>query len=1046
LLAGQFSGSVDPTLQGHYALASRRASSQGLGRRLLLAFFGISAFSALVAAAAIYSFLEVGRSLSLIDRRIDPILASLEVSRSVERIVATSAALSSATNEVHRNHVFARLSREAKRLQALLNELRDGGIGDRTLAPIEGNAVQLDANLTAMDADVRLRLQVRGRIKDLLHSVFDANEETQRLLSPTLLVYDSQIERFGSLLGTGGKSDNLPGETARPLIAGLLAERSVQRVQQQIAETADGLAQAATSEEKQRLPILAFQIRRAIGEIESTARVLDLKLRPLFLAEVEKFKTLVDGPNSIPQLRQHELALLADAGRLLTENTELSAKLTASAERLVEATKQEVRAATASAVRVQRIGTRAIAGLVVLSLLTSILIVWRYVGRNIVARLNRLSGAMFDIAGGGRDVAVSVAGRDEIAAMGQAVEVFRQNAIERDALLVERAEAAQRLERQVEERTAELTNALQQQTATAEVLQVINSSPGNLAPVFDAMLERALRLCEAPCGHFRVLDNHLLHLVASRGVPDAYAEFLRVPMRLHPDNPLGRMLRGERVIRNVDVADEEVYRAGDDPMRRAFVDLGGARSVAHVALVKDDKLLGTLSIYRREVNPFSDKHIALLQNFAAQAVIAIENARLLNELRDRQAELRVTFDNMGDGVAMFDAERRLAAWNRNFQEILDLPGGLLGEPPSLTELVGFLAERGEFGAAIDAETEVQRFADNVGRHYSYERTRPDGRVLEVRHNPVAGGGVVVIYSDITERKRAEAEIRASRDAAEAALRELKQAQASLIHAEKMASLGQLTAGIAHEIKNPLNFVNNFAGLSVELLDELKAAATAGDSLGDDARAEIDDIVATLAGNLGRIAEHGRRADGIVSSMLAHSRGGVGERRIIDLNALVEEALNLAYHGVRAQNQSFNVTLERDFDPTLAPIELVPQDITRVLLNLFGNGFYAADKRRREAAADGFCPVLRVATRDLGEAVEIRVRDNGTGIAPAIRDRLFQPFVTTKPTGEGTGLGLSISWDIVTQQHGGTLAVDSELDEFTEFTVRLPRRPPVANAA
>jgi signal transduction histidine kinase len=255
----------------------------------------------------------------------------------------------------------------------------------------------------------------------------------------------------------------------------------------------------------------------------------------------------------------------------------------------------------------------------------------------------------------------------------------------------------------------------------------------------------------------------------------------------------------------------------------------------------------------------------------------------------------------------------------------------------------------------------------------------------------------------------------------------------------MASLGQLTAGIAHEIKNPLNFVNNFAGLSIELLDELKeTAAPAIAGLAEDERAEIDEIVAMLTGNLEKIAEHGSRADGIVKSMLEHSRGVSGERRNVDLNTLVDEALNLAYHGARAQDAGFNITLERDLDPAVAPIELAPQEVTRVFLNLIGNGFYAAAKRARGDGEAGYCPTLQVSTRDLGEAVEVRVRDNGTGIAPEIRDQLFQPFFTTKPTGEGTGLGLSISWDIVTQQHGGSIEVDSEPGEFTEFTIRLPR--------
>src|SRR5438045_3854675 len=255
----------------------------------------------------------------------------------------------------------------------------------------------------------------------------------------------------------------------------------------------------------------------------------------------------------------------------------------------------------------------------------------------------------------------------------------------------------------------------------------------------------------------------------------------------------------------------------------------------------------------------------------------------------------------------------------------------------------------------------------------------------------------------------------------------------------MASLGQLTAGIAHEIKNPLNIVNNFAGLSVELLDELKeATAPAIETLDEDTRAEIDDTLEMLTGNLEKIVEHGQRADGIVKSMLDHSRGVTSERRKVDLNNLVEEALNLTYHGARAQDQSFNITLEREYDRNLGEIEVVPQEVNRVFINLIGNGFYAATKRQRDNGGPSFRPTLTVSTRDLGEVVEIRIRDNGIGISSEIRDKLFQPFFTTKPTGEGTGLGLSISYDIVTQQHGGNIEVDSRVGEFTEFTVRLPR--------
>jgi two-component system, NtrC family, sensor kinase len=586
----------------------------------------------------------------------------------------------------------------------------------------------------------------------------------------------------------------------------------------------------------------------------------------------------------------------------------------------------------------------------------------------------------------------------------------------------------------------ETREALEQQTATTEVLQVINASPGDLQPVFDAMLHRAMRLCAVDHAALELYDGERMHAVAVHGASDRFAETLRNGYQAI-DSPASRaLLEGGRF---AEIADATRV---DHVAFQAAAKLDGVRTVLFVPLRRDDAFLGMIASARREVRPFSEKEIALLENFASQAVIAIENARLLNEIRQRQQELRVTFDNMVDGVAMFDTELRLAAWNRNFQQLLALPDEFLTERHDFDTYIRYLTERGEFGEA-DPETQIKRLRDRLGDHYSFERTRPDGTVIEVRHNPMPDGGVVLIYSDITERKRSEAEIRAARDAAEAAYRDLKAAQASLIQAEKMASLGQLTAGIAHEIKNPLNFVNNFAGLSVELLDELKeTAAPAITALDDDKRAEIDETIEMLTGNLEKIAEHGRRADNIVKSMLEHSRGSSGERRSVDLNGLIEEALNLAYHGARAQDQSFNITLERDLARGIAPIELVPQDITRLCLNLFGNGFYAATKRQKEGGDTKFKPTLKVSTRDLGDAVEFRIRDNGIGIAPEIKDKLFQPFFTTKPTGEGTGLGLSISYDIVTQQHGGTIEVDSRVGEFTEFTVRLPRRATMAEAA
>jgi signal transduction histidine kinase len=269
------------------------------------------------------------------------------------------------------------------------------------------------------------------------------------------------------------------------------------------------------------------------------------------------------------------------------------------------------------------------------------------------------------------------------------------------------------------------------------------------------------------------------------------------------------------------------------------------------------------------------------------------------------------------------------------------------------------------------------------------------------------------------------------------LHDLRAAQGRLIQTEKLASLGQLTAGIAHEIKNPLNFVNNFSAVSAELIDELNEVLKSAD-LDDKTREEIDELTHMLKGNLEKVVQHGKRADSIVKNMLLHSREGSGERRPADINAIVEESLNLAYHGARAEKPGFNITLERDLDPDAGMIDLYPQEITRVFLNLISNGFYAATKRK-QAGEEGFEPTLFASTKNLGNRVEIRIRDNGVGIAPEVKEKIFNPFFTTKPAGEGTGLGLSISHDIVVKQHGGTIDIDTKPGAFTEFIITLPRQ-------
>ncbi|MEQ1743882.1 MAG: ATP-binding protein [Saprospiraceae bacterium] len=277
------------------------------------------------------------------------------------------------------------------------------------------------------------------------------------------------------------------------------------------------------------------------------------------------------------------------------------------------------------------------------------------------------------------------------------------------------------------------------------------------------------------------------------------------------------------------------------------------------------------------------------------------------------------------------------------------------------------------------------------------------------------------------------ELTAQKEELEKTLAELKSAQTQLVHSEKMASLGELTAGIAHEIQNPLNFVNNFSELSLELAQELKEAVE---------KPEMDtalvlDLARDLAQNQEKINHHGKRAANIVTAMLQHSRTSTGKKEPTDLNVLADEYLRLAYHGLRAKDKNFNAGMVTDFDPAIDKVDIIPQDFGRVLLNLINNAFYAVTQRKNQAP-EGYEPTVTVSTRLLkSDMVEIRIQDNGTGIPKDLKAKIFQPFFTTKPTGQGTGLGLSLAFDIVTKGHSGTLEVDSTEGHGTTFVIRLP---------
>jgi GAF domain-containing protein len=653
-----------------------------------------------------------------------------------------------------------------------------------------------------------------------------------------------------------------------------------------------------------------------------------------------------------------------------------------------------------------------------------------------------------------------------------------------------------RMFEQVQAKTRDLAESLEQQTATSEVLRVISSSPGELGPVFEQMLEKATRVCGASFGTLNLFDGERFETVALYNVPPAFAASRkRALISPHPEGGLSYVARTKQVAHIHDLRLSPAYRDGS-PAVIEFADAGGARTVIIVPMVKENELTGTITIYRKEVRPFTEKQIELVANFAKQAVIAIENTRLLKELRQRTedlseslqqqtatadvlkvisaspGELEPVFQAMlENAVRLCEAQfamlflyekekneyRAVGRWNlppawgeflgkNPFPAHPKVPLGRIAITKQPVQIADVLADQAYIerhagmvavvelgGARTLLQVPMLKENELVGAFGIYrQEVRPftDKQVALVQN--FAAQAVIAI-----ENARLLNELRQRTDDLTRSLEDLRTAQDRLIQTEKLASLGQLTAGIAHEIKNPLNFVNNFAALSVELTDELKGALKPA-MLDQTIRAEVDEITGLLKDNLGKVVQHGKRADSIVKNMLLHSREGSGERRSADINALVGESLNLAYHGARAEKPGFTITLKHDLDPNAGALDLYPQEITRALLNLISNGFYAAIRRKAEADDDTFEPVLSATTRDLGETVEIRIRDNGNGISPEVRVKIFNPFFTTKPTGEGTGLGLSMTHDIIVKQHGGRIDVDTEPGAFTEFIITLPR--------
>ncbi|BCM93673.1 signal transduction histidine-protein kinase AtoS [Abditibacteriota bacterium] len=492
---------------------------------------------------------------------------------------------------------------------------------------------------------------------------------------------------------------------------------------------------------------------------------------------------------------------------------------------------------------------------------------------------------------------------------------------------------------------------------------------------------------------------------------------------------------------------------GGDP----FIAASGTRSVLCAPILQQGRLVGVFYLQNDLAEgAFTENRLRVLTLLSGQAAVSLEAARAYALVRQSEGQLQAILDNAETAIFMKDLQGHYMMANAEFLRVFGVSQEkVLGA--TIFDLVPH--EQAEQLHAHDqrviTESQALQWEETVLVR-GEERTFLSAKfpLFDVQGTMYALGSV---STDITERKRAEKvlthynraleeqvverthDLRERNSQLQVTLDQLKDAQQRVIVQEKMASLGALTAGIAHEIKNPLNFVNNFAALSVDLVGELEdelEKLTASLDPDDDTREYLTEILSDLKSNAQKINEHGGRADSIVRNMLLHSRGQTSAPEAVDLNSLVREAVQLAYHGQRARNSNFNITLEEEYGAGLEQAKVLPHELSRVILNLANNAFYATNQKASRLGRD-FVPTIRILTVKHDTSFEVRIADNGNGIPDEVREKIFTPFFTTKPTGEGTGLGLSMSYDIVVQQHSGEIRVQSTPGEGTEFTVILP---------
>ncbi len=630
---------------------TRWAWKLGVRARLLLAFFGISGFAVLAAAAGIYAFREVGERLELIDARVPQVVSSLEISRAADRLIASAPALLAATTAKERDEVSSRMRPEADRLITGLIDVGRGGSAGEAAIAIQLLVTSLRSNLAELENLVGLRLKTRERLAGLLQAAFQANQEAQRLFAPWLQVMEMQINR--SLDEVRKQSVELGSQAGRDLGTSIVLDRSAQAAQRGFSAVVDQLVQTATIGEKPRLPVVGFQLRRNLDDLDAKAKDLDPKLRTLFSDLLGRVRALAIGPDAMLAVRGQELDLIGNAEKLIAENADLAVRLTAAVDRLVAEAETDVSSSARGALSVQRLSARILLAFAILSLLSSILIVWLYVSRNLIRRLMHLSSGMLAIAEGSHHRPINISGSDEVAEMGRVVEVFRRNTLERDELLAEKAQAADRLEQQVKERTAQLAQSVEELRALGDVSAAVNSTI-DLRTVLSTIVTKAVQLSGTEAGTIFVFDeaSQEFRMHASYGMDDALVAAVRGQHIRMGETVVGRAVLQRKPVQIYDLQDDPTSPVLDVILRAGF------RGHLTIPLLGADEIVGALVVRRKAPGEFPQSTVDLLQTFGAQSVLAIQNARLFHEIEDKSRQLEEASRHKSQFLANMSHELR----------------------------------------------------------------------------------------------------------------------------------------------------------------------------------------------------------------------------------------------------------------------------------------------------------------------------------------------------------------------------------------------------